>query len=140
MKKNELGGLLRRLRKEAGFSQGLLCSGLCSVSRYARIEREELEPDFFLLDRLMGRLGKSVERLEYVMPLSIYRIYERRQDIQEAILHGRLSEAENLLNLYEKEKIADHSKEIEALKKQLEDNQEKVREYLLEEMVDEYRK
>ena len=106
MKKNELGGLLRRLRKEAGFSQGLLCSGLCSVSRYARIEREELEPDFFLLDRLMGRLGKSVERLEYVMPLSIYRIYERRQDIQEAILHGRLSEAENLLNLYEKEKLA----------------------------------
>ena len=102
MKKNELGGLLLRLRKEAGFSQSLLCSGVCSVSRYARIEREELEPDFFLLDRLMGRLGKSVERLEYVMPLSVYRIYERRQDIQEAILHGRLSEAENLLALYEK--------------------------------------
>ena len=109
MKKNELGGLLLRLRKEAGLSQGLLCSGLCSVSRYARIEREELEPDFFLLDRLMGRLGKSVERLEYVMPLSVYRIYERRQDIQEAILHGRLSEAENLLNLYEKEKLAEGS-------------------------------
>ena len=109
MKKNELGGLLLRLRKEAGFSQGLLCSGVCSVSRYARIEREELDPDFFLLDRLMGRLGKSVERLEYVMPLSVYRIYERRQDIQEAILHGRLSEAENLLNLYEKEKLAEGS-------------------------------
>lgn len=58
MKKNELGGLLLRLRKEAGLSQGLLCSGLCSVSRYARIEREELEPDFFLLDRLMGAFGK----------------------------------------------------------------------------------
>ena len=29
MKKNELGGLLRRLRKEAGFSQGLLCSVTC---------------------------------------------------------------------------------------------------------------
>ena len=43
------------------------------------------------------------------MPLSIYRIYERRQDIQEAILHGRLSEAENLLNLYEKEKLAEGS-------------------------------
>lgn len=109
MKKNELGGLLRRLRKEVGFSQGLLCSGVCSVSRYARIEREELEPDFFLLDRLMGRLGKSVERLEYVMPLSVYRIYERRQDIQEAILHGKLDEAENLLDLYEKEKSAEGS-------------------------------
>ena len=109
MKKNELGGLLLRLRKEAGFSQGLLCSGVCSVSRYARIEREELEPDFFLLDRLMGRLGKSVERLEYVMPLSVYRIYERRQDIQEAILYGKLDEAENLLDLYEKEKLAEGS-------------------------------
>ena len=109
MKKNELGGLLLRLRKEAGLSQGLLCSGLCSVSRDARIEREELEPDFFLLDRLMGRLGKSVERLEYVMPLSIYRIYERRQDIQEAILYGKLDEAENLLDLYEKEKLAEGS-------------------------------
>ena len=86
MKKNELGGLLLRLRKEAGLSQGLLCSGLCSVSRYARIEREELEPDFFLLDRLMGRLGKSVERLEYVMPLSVYRIYERRQEDRKSVV------------------------------------------------------
>ena len=57
----------------------------------------------------MGRLGKSVERLEYVMPLSVYRIYERRQDIQEAILHGKLDEAENLLDLYEKEKSAEGS-------------------------------
>ena len=51
-----------------------------------------------------------------------------------------LFEIPAIFNLYEKEKIADHSKEIEALKKQLEDNQERVREYLLEEMVDEYRK
>ena len=43
------------------------------------------------------------------MPLSVYRIYERRQDIQEAILHGKLDEAENLLDLYEKEKSAEGS-------------------------------
>ena len=54
--------------------------------------------------------------------------------------HNDLIKINFIFNLYEKEKIADHSKEIEALKKQLEDNQEKVREYLLEEMVDEYRK
>ena len=42
MKKNELGGLLRRLRKEWPVFAGLLCSGLCSVSRYARIERKNL--------------------------------------------------------------------------------------------------
>ena len=39
-----------------------------------------------------------------------------------------------------KEKTADHSEEIEALKKQLEDKKERVREYLLEEMVDKCRK
>ena len=54
--------------------------------------------------------------------------------------HNDLIKINFIFNLYEKEKIADHSKEIEALKKQLEDNQEKVREYLLEERVDEYRK
>ena len=45
-----------------------------------------------------------------------------------------------IFNLYKKEKTADHSEEIEALKKQLEDKKERVREYLLEEMVDKCRK
>ena len=58
----------------------------------------------------------------------------------ENFLSQAMEFSEQCFFLYEKEKIADHSKEIEALKKQLEDNQEKVREYLLEEMVDEYRK
>ena len=52
MKKNELGGLLRRLRKEAGFSQGLLCSGLCSVSRYALVYEHCKKYYFLTVDEI----------------------------------------------------------------------------------------
>ena len=54
--------------------------------------------------------------------------------------HNDLIKINFIFNLYKKEKTADHSEEIEALKKQLEDKKERVREYLLEEMVDKCRK
>ena len=66
-----IGQLLWKLREKEGIRQKQLCLGISSVSKYARIEADQQEIDFFLIDRIMGRLGKSVERLTYILPRDI---------------------------------------------------------------------
>ena len=70
-----IGELLYRLRKETSVTLEQLGQGLCSVSEMGEIEADQLTPDYFLFDRLFGRLGKSVDRLEILLPLEVYEIY-----------------------------------------------------------------
>ena len=87
-----IGQLLWKLREKEGIRQKQLCLGISSVSKYARIEADQQEIDFFLIDRIMGRLGKSVERLTYILPRDIYDIYELRQEIQQKICQKKWEE------------------------------------------------
>lgn len=104
--RNEIGNLLMTLRKENKYTQNQLCKGLYSVSSYAKIESGESVPGYFELDYLFGRLGKSTERLEYVLPLEIYELYELQYFVQRAICHREFEKAEKLLVKYEKHKLA----------------------------------
>ena len=81
--------------------------GISSLSKYARIEADQQEIDFFLIDRIMGRLGKSVERLTYILPMDVYKIYELRQEVQQKICQRKWEEAEQYLDEYEKNKRAE---------------------------------
>ena len=69
---NGIGELLFQMRTEAGLSQGQVCHHLCSVPQYARLEADQITIEVFLLDRIFGRMGKSTERLEYVLPREIF--------------------------------------------------------------------
>ena len=102
----KIGEIIFRLREEAGLSQGQLCHGLCSVPQMARMEQDQVTMDYFLLDRFFGRLGKSTERMEYVLTAEAYEIYELQFLIQKSISYQRLEEAEHLLQVYEDKKIA----------------------------------
>lgn len=97
---NGIGHLILKLREKEKIRQKQLCKGLCSVSKYARIEADQQEIDFFLIDRIMGRLGKSVERLTYILPRDIYNIYELRQEIQQKICQKKWEEAKQCLEKY----------------------------------------
>lgn len=101
-----IGQLLWKLREKEGIRQKQLCLGISFVSKYARIEADQQEIDFFLIDRIMGRLGKSVERLTYILPRDIYNIYELRQEIQQKICQKKWEEAKQCLLEYEKNKRA----------------------------------
>lgn len=70
------------------------------------LKQNQQEIDFFLIDRIMGRLGKSVERLTYILPRDIYDIYELRQEIQQKICQKKWEEAKQCLLEYEKNKRA----------------------------------
>ena len=102
-----IGQLLWNLREKEGVRQTQLCKGLCSHAKYVRIEYDQQEIDFLLIDRLMGRLGKSVERLTYILPVEVYEIYELRQEIQQNICLGKWDEAEQCLEEYKKNRRAE---------------------------------
>lgn len=101
-----IGELLTKLRKEAGYTQSQLCKGLYSLSTYARIETDQSEPGYFELDRLFERMGKSTDRIEYILPLDVYELYELQYYVQRAICHRDMGEAEKVLYQYEKKKQA----------------------------------
>lgn len=101
--------ILFYLRQETGFTLRQLCEGICSVSQMGKIEQNQLAADYFLIDRLYTRLGKPVDRLEYVLPLEVYEIYEQRFLIQRDICHGELDAAEIKLKEFEQSRPADKS-------------------------------
>lgn len=101
-----IGALLERLRTEQGCTMEQLGRGICTPSQIEKIEKDEQSVDPFLIDRLFGRLGKSTERLEYVLPIEAYELYELRYLIQTNICRRQLGEAEELLKAYEKRKSA----------------------------------
>lgn len=101
-----IGQLLWNLREKEGVRQKALCHGLCSHAKYVRVEYDQQEIDFFLIDRLMGRLGKSVERLTYILPMEVYEVYELRQEIQQSICLGKWEDAKRYLEKYQENKKA----------------------------------
>ena len=101
-----IGEILLKLREEAGYTQEQLCSGIYSVSELARIEAGRLVPGYFELDRLFGRLGKSTDKLEYVLPKEIYELYELQFKIQKQICHREFGKAKLYLKEYEEKKKA----------------------------------
>ena len=54
-----IGSLIKELRKEQKISQTILCQGLCSKSKLSKIENNTLQPDVFLVEALLQRLGLS---------------------------------------------------------------------------------
>lgn len=53
------GDLIRELRTEQKLSQQIICQGLCSKSKLSKIENNYLQPDIFLAEALLQRLGLS---------------------------------------------------------------------------------
>lgn len=60
-----IGRLIHDLRKEQCISQTILCQGLCSKSKLSKIENDLLQPDIFLAEALLQRLGISERVLTF---------------------------------------------------------------------------
>lgn len=54
-----IGKMIRSFRTEQNISQAVLCQGLCSKSKLSKIENGTLQPDIFLAEALLQRLGIS---------------------------------------------------------------------------------
>ena len=96
-----IGVVLEQERMRAKVSLKALCQGVCSVSELNRIRNGEREPDKFLLDRLWGRLGKGMEKLEVTLSDSDYAMYELRNLISQALEEKCFEKLEKYLSFYE---------------------------------------
>ena len=82
MSHNELGSLVRKLRKERNLTQEQLAEGICSPVSISRIESGRQRPSKALLDALMDRLG-----------MSSYQLFESSAGSAERQAFDRLSQA-----------------------------------------------
>lgn len=82
-----LGRLIYVLRKEQNISQAVLCQGLCSKSKLSKIENDRLQPDIFLSEALLQRLGVS-ERVFSFWGNSNYKIL---YELKSKILNSKLT-------------------------------------------------
>lgn len=101
-----IGNMIVRLREKTGFSSTELSQGVCSLPQITKIEHNQLRTDYFLLNRLLARLGQPIDRIECVVSKEIYHVIETRFFIQRAICYLNLEEAEERLDKFEKNKWA----------------------------------
>lgn len=102
MKKvHKIGDLINYERKKLRISVETLASGLCSKTVLRRIEAGERDADFFLLDRLLGRLGSSINKIEILQDIRSYELLMMREYIAHSLAEKDYFEAERFLNEYE---------------------------------------
>ena len=98
-----IGRLIHELRTEQGLSLTALCQGLCSKSKLSKIENESLQPNVFLTEALLQRLGISERFFTFWGNERESKIYELRFKLIHLQLdnypkqHSLLDSLENLL-------------------------------------------
>lgn len=86
--KEEIIQLIIQIRKNKKISQERLGRGICSEQQISKLEKGELPSDFFLLEMLMQRLGKNVEKLEIILSEEEFSEIKERDDIIDALRCG----------------------------------------------------
>lgn len=106
MDKKSIGNLISYERNLKEISLQQLASGICSVSALQRIECGERLPDFFVLERIIERLGKSVNKIEFLYNEAAYEIYYLRELIEQFTEKKEYNETMQALAYYEKQRVA----------------------------------
>ena len=101
MDKKMIGNMIAYERSKQGISAQRLSEGVCSVSALQRLESGVRLPDFFVLERLIERLGKSVNKMEFLYDEGAYDIYYLREIIERSVEQREYEEAEGALAYYE---------------------------------------
>lgn len=83
--KNSFGLLLKSTREYYGINQSKLAKGIISVSRLSMIENGKREADYKLRNRLLGRLGYTLEGFEEFLKISDYKRYEKYSELTDAV-------------------------------------------------------
>lgn len=97
----QMGKLIRQKRRMLNLTQERLGDGLISKAELSRIENGQKEPDIFVLNALVHRLGESLEHFEIVVTGAEYELVRLRRMIQISLQMGEFAEVEKYLEEYE---------------------------------------
>ena len=76
-----IGSMIQNLRQEQRITMETLCNGLCSKSCLSKIENNVQNPDLFLAEALLQRLGLSTEEFVFYGNKHDTVLYELRKEL-----------------------------------------------------------
>ena len=95
---NSIGTMIGALRKKAGLSLEKLCQGICNKTTLMRIENNEINASFFILEALTQRLGRDINLYSnFFLSKSDFTAIQLRDRIYINLINHKYSEAEALL-------------------------------------------
>ena len=101
MTKKMLGGLVSYERERKEISLQMLAKDITSPAAIQRIEAGDRMPDYFVLERILERLGKSVNKIEFLYDEKIYEMHYLRGLIEYHLEEKDYAEVLDALAYYE---------------------------------------
>ena len=102
MKLYGAGNAILHYRLKNELSQSQVCEGICLEMTLSRIETGEREFDSLISETLLGRLGKTTNRFEFLLNDEDYYYYRLREGIVTARKEQDFSQAKELIEEYKK--------------------------------------
>ncbi len=102
IKNGNIGKIINHLRQEKKITLKKLCYGICSVSTLHRIETGEREGDIFLLQRLLEKLGGTLEDYEVFISKKELENYMHQEEIRKLMKKEIRIETEIALERYKR--------------------------------------
>ncbi len=96
----QLGIMLCKEREKIGEKQKRVVEGIINLSDLSRVENGTMEVDYFTLQALFERLGKSIDKLELTISCEEYEAIEYRAEIERSIEEQDLGRLEELIAGY----------------------------------------
>ncbi len=96
----QLGIMLFEEREKMGVKQRNIADGIISIPELCRVERGELEIDYFTLQALFERLGKSIDKLELAVSSIEYDSIAYRIKIEHSMARWDYQELQKLIADY----------------------------------------
>ena len=100
MKFYGVGNVLLHYREKKKFTQLQLCEGICNEMLMSRIETGEREFDSLISETLLERLGKTTNRLEFLLNDEDYYYYLLRENIVKALSSEEFDLAKEYISEY----------------------------------------
>lgn len=92
--------MMWKLRERLHINQEDLAKGILSAADLSRVEHGTKEIDYFELEALFQRMGKSLDKLELVLSRKEYQLLCIREKIEEALEKNQYEEVDSLLDEY----------------------------------------
>ncbi|MDE7202032.1 MAG: helix-turn-helix domain-containing protein [Lachnospiraceae bacterium] len=97
----QLGVMLCKEREKMGEKQKSVAEGIISISDLCKVENGAMEVDYFTLQALFERLGKSIDKLELTISCDEYESIAYRAEIERSIEEWDQDKLEKLISGYD---------------------------------------
>lgn len=96
----QLGVMLYEEREKMGETQKNIAEGIVSIAEMCKVEQGKHEIDYFTLQALFERLGKSIDKMELAVSVSEYESISYRVDIEHSIKKRDCEKLAKLISNY----------------------------------------